>query len=192
MDPAADDAKTRSHPRVNVARSLSDAIGDVERIVERGERVLKELCAIERAVSEKSHACRGHRRGPRPPAPAGPLPAVQNLHLEGMEKKRAVVSFDGGKRVALPPALAELIGILASDDGQSPDEFVAWKSFDRLSILLEKRLDRPFSHHNVSQLLFRLRKALGGAGLDHRLIASEPPLGARLRLKRRPASLCAG
>lgn len=187
MDPATDD-KTRNRARVNVTRSLGDVIRDVERIVERGERVLEELYAIERAVSEKSYSLSRRRRGPKPPAPASPAPAVQNLHLEGMEKGCAVVSFDGGKRVALPPALTELIGILASDEGQSPDEFVAWKSFDRVGELLEKRLGRRFSHHNVSQLLSRLRAVFKGADLDQRLVESSQALGARLRLKRRQAA----
>ena len=104
-----------------------------------------------------------------------------------MEKGDAVVSFDGAKRVALPPALTELIGILASDEGQSPDELVAWKSFDRMGELLEKRLGRPFSNHNVSQLLSRLRGVFKGADLDQRLVESSRSLGARLRLKRRQA-----
>jgi len=33
-------------------------------------------------------------------------------------------------------------------------------TYDTLAPLLEKRLDRPFSHHNVSQLLFRLPAAV--------------------------------
>jgi hypothetical protein len=183
MDSTRND-KTRYSPRVNVPRSIGDVIRDVERIVERGERVLEELCEIERAVSEQSCTLPRRTRGPNPPAPKSPAPSLQNLHLKGMEKGCVVVSFDGGKRIAFPPALTELMGILASDESDSPDEFVAWKSFDRVGELLEKRLGRRFSHHNVSQLLSRLRGVFKGADLDARLIESSKVLGARLRLKR--------
>jgi hypothetical protein len=177
-------------PRVNVTRSLSDVIRDVQRIVEKGERALDELSAIALAVAEERPNPPPRPRRPAPPA--GSAPVAETLRFEGMDKGRAVVSLGGAKRVALPPALAELVGVLASDDLPSPDEFVAWKSLDRLGELLEKRLARRFTRHNVSQLLSRLRKALKGADLDPRLIESSQPLGARLRLRRRQAGVCAG
>jgi len=177
-------------PRVNVTRSLGDVIRDVRRMVEKGERALDELSVIVQAVA-------GERPNPPPRArhavpAAGPAPVAEALRFEGMDKGRAVVSLGGAKRVALPPTLAELVGVLASDDSPSPDELVAWKSLDRLGDLLEKRLARRFTRHNVSQLLSRLRKALKGADLDPRLIESSQPLGARLRLRRRPPGVCAG
>jgi hypothetical protein len=181
-------------PRVNVTRSLSDVIGDVERIVERGERVLKELCAIERAVAEKDATPTPRRPRPRPPAPAGPAPTEQNLCFEVLKNGRAAVSFPEGKRVSLPPALAALFAILASGEDQSPDELVGWKSLDRIGRLLKEQFpekNKKYSHHAVLQLLSRLRATFRGAGLDPRLIESAAPLGARLRLKRRPAAWCA-
>ena len=57
---------------------------------------------------------------------------------------------------------------------------------------LEKRLGRKFTHHALSQLLWRLRKSLEDVGLAKGLIERAPVLGARLRITRRPAAaLCA-
>jgi hypothetical protein len=61
---------------------------------------------------------------------------------------------------------------------------VAWKGFDRIAELLEKRLGRKFDHHAVSQLVWRLRESLKVIDGGWRLIESLPALGARLRLKR--------
>jgi hypothetical protein len=55
--------------------------------------------------------------------------------------------------------------------------------------LLEKRLDRKFDRHAISQLLYRLREALKAIDNGRSLIESSPALGARVRLKRRPAAL---
>jgi hypothetical protein len=89
------------------------------------------------------------------------------------------VSIDG-KRVKLTPVLAALIMILASDEGHSSDELVAFKSFDLVGERLGQQLGRTFGRHNVSQLLYRLRKA----GLDPRLVESSSPRSVRLRVKR--------
>ena len=127
------------------------------------------------------------RRRPKPLHHSGPAPAVQNFHFEDAKKGGAIVSFDGGKPVRLPPAVGELIAILASDTGPSTDELIAFKSFDQVGERLEKRFGRTFRHRNVSQLLLRLRKALRAAGLDPRLVESSPSMGVRLRVKRHPA-----
>jgi len=182
MSPAEDDS-TRKSPRFNVPRSREDVIRDVRRINQLSERVLDELCAVGRAEAPLRR-----RRDPRPPAATGPAPVAQNLCLVRTGKGGAVVSFDGGKPIALPPTVAELIAILASGGGQSEDEFLAWKSFDEMCERLEKKLGRKFDHHNVSQVLTRLRTELRKAELD-RLIESSPPKGVRLRVKRCPAIL---
>lgn len=174
-------------PRINRARSRDDVIRDIRRINELSERVLDELCAISRAEGPSQR-----RRSPRPAEPMGPVPAVHNVHLQETSAGGAVLSFDGGKQITLPPTLAGLITVLVSDAGPSPDGFMAFKSFDLMGWLLEKRFGRGFSHHNISQLLTRLRKALRNAGLDPRLIESSPKLGVRLRLKWQSAGLCSG
>jgi hypothetical protein len=182
-------------------RSLEDVIEDAEQLeketrkhLERAERLVNELYVFERAYAENNPAQAKRRRGPQTHAAAGPPPVAHDLGLARMEGGGAAVTIDGGKRIALPPTLAELIAILAADEGESPDELVAWKSFDRVCELLEKRLGRKYDHHAVSQLLWRLREALEAVNYDRRLVESAPAVGARLRLKRRPSAgaLCAG
>jgi hypothetical protein len=85
-----------------------------------------------------------------------------------------------------------LIAILANGQDDSPDELVAWKSYPHMAESLEKRLRRSFDRHAVSQLVLRLRDKLTEAGLDRRLVETKPKLGARLRLKRGRAGICAG
>lgn len=188
MPQAGDVGGGTKNPRINVPRSLSDVIKDVERIVEKAERALEELYTIEWALQQHKAVPVGP--GPEPPVPAGPAPVAHNCRLEVQEKGRATVTFAEGKQVSLPPALAVLTAILVSGEGGSPDELVAWKSLEGIGQLLEERLRRTYNRHAVLQLLSRLRAVFRDAGFDPRLIESAAPLGARLRLKRRPASLC--
>ena len=189
------------YPRVNVKRSLADVIKDVERLEKNHkkglaifEKLLWELYAIERAAAGRDDQPVQRRPPRQAPAPAGPLPAIQDCEPRGGKVGRTVVTFDSTKQVELPATLAELVRILISAEGESPDELVPWKSFDRIGGVLEKRLGRTFNHHAVSQLLTRLRKKFVKAGVDVRLVDSSTVLGARLRLKRcSPAgAICAG
>jgi len=75
-----------------------------------------------------------------------------------------------------------------SGTGKSPDDLVGWKTIPHLSELLEKRLNRKFSHHAISTLLWRLKKSLQSIGQVGSLVESFPKLGARLRLKRGEAA----
>jgi len=181
----------REKPGGAVKRSIKGAIKDVERLDEKVDKVRWKLYRLEKLLEE--------REGPDPPhpppvaTPKGPAPTVQDLRIEEVGHGRAVVTFDNATRVTLSPTLKELTAILAADEGESPDELVAWKSFERLTERLEKRLGRKFSDHALSQLLWRLRESIAAAGLDRRLIESVPGQGARLRLKRKSsAALCAG
>lgn len=180
-------------------RSVSDVIKDVEqaegalrKALEKVERALGELDAIEWVVNETGAA--GLRPGPVPKArrQPGPLPSAQNFHLEVLDQGRAVISFGEGRRVPLTPALAALTAILVFGEGESPDGLVAWKSLDRIGQLLKAQFGRGFDHHAVLNLLSRLRKAFQRADVDPLLVESAPPVGARLRLKHRPVDLCAG
>lgn len=194
MVPGGND-EDKEKPAVDMTRTLKGAIKNAERLGERrrkDQEEIEELCWIlykfENLLQQRAHL------DPPPAAtPKGPAPTVEDLRMEEVGQGRAVVTFDNAKRVNLSPTLKALIAILAADEGVSPDALVAWKSFERLAELLEKRLDRKFSDHALSQLLWRLRESLGAAGLDRDLVESRPGLGARLRLKRgSPAALCAG
>ncbi|MGA2267807.1 MAG: hypothetical protein ABSH44_04980 [Bryobacteraceae bacterium] len=187
-------------PRVNVTRSLRDVIRDVAWLEKRRrkdsettERALWELYQIEKALeSRRSRTVTGCLPMPRDL----PLPTLQDFQIVGAENGPAVVTLDNAKQVTLPRTLAVLAAILASDEGGSPDDLVAWKSFERVGELLKKRLGRStFNHHALSQLLWRLRESLGNVAADgRRLVQSVPALGVRLRLQRRPGTggLCAG
>ena len=201
MAPAKKDGGSKKGPRLNVTRSLRDVIEEVERLWKnqrrdhaRTEKVLWELYTIERASAEKDGPVPPRRPLRRAAVLAGPAPVAQVCEPHGVKGGGVVVTFDSGKQVALPRALAELFRVLVSGEGPSPDELVAWNSFDRMGKLLEQRLGRPFNHHTVSQLLTRLRGKLEEADLDPRLVESSAALGARLRLKRRPpvSALSAG
>ena len=202
MGSADDTDSARPAPRVNVARSIQDAIEEMQRMlrqIEQQEKNLRrfrekfealrwELCVIERVLLARDAGAPPYR----PPAPAprtpNPKPVVQNCSLVGLAGGATEAMFDNGAKVTLPWALAELVAILSSEEGQSPDELVPWKSLDRIGELLGKRLGREFDRHAVSQLLWRLRGLFKSAGINQWLIESERKLGARLRLKRRTRS----
>ncbi|MCX6627728.1 MAG: helix-turn-helix domain-containing protein, partial [Candidatus Solibacter sp.] len=118
-------------------------------------------------------------------------PTAFDCQYTSLEGRGGAVTFDNAKQVTLPPTLAALITILISNGEESPDELVAWRSIDRVGELMQKRLGRAFSAHAVSQLVWRLRAKLAGAGLDPRLVESSPASGLRLRLKRQAAGVCA-
>jgi len=178
-------------PRINVIRSLADVIRDAEqnerearKHLARAERLVEELYAIERWIAQNRGADRRPWRGHRMTVPAGTGPVAHNLAIEQLGDGTTAATINGGKRITLPPALAALLETLAADDGASPDELVAWKSFERIREVLEKRLLRKYSRHAVSQLLWRLRGALNSGGSDRGLVESTTA-GARLRYTRR-------
>jgi len=108
--------------------------------------------------------------------------------VDASDGETAVV-IDGGSSLKLPSALIELVAILKSEEGKSPDELVPWKSLDRICEFLHKKLGREFNHHTVSQLLLRLRGLLTN---DRWLIESSRKKGARFRLKLKACSACFG
>ena len=189
-------------PRVNVARSLKDIIKDVERLERRRrkdqettERVRWDLYVVENALAEQAGAALPRRPRRTAGAAEGPAPTVRDFQMREAAGGAALAAFDHAGQVKLPPALKELAAILAADEGESPDDLVAWKSFDRCCEWLEKRLHRgrKVDRHALAQLIWRLRKALAAAGLARGLIESVPALGARMRLQRaQPAALRAG
>jgi hypothetical protein len=110
--------------------------------------------------------------------------------LKAAGRGRTALAFDAGKAFLLTETLAELAAVLASSEGESDDEFVAWQSLECIGKRLEKRLPRRFDSHIVSNLLWRLRKVLRPGQLD-RLVETRADRGARLRLKRHLPSICA-
>ncbi len=157
------------------------------------EALLWWLYQLEKALADQRSATPSHRTERKSGAPGAPAPTVQRFQLEETQDGKFIAIFDSAQQVKLTPALKDLIKILAEDLGESPDDLVAWKSFDQLSEWLGKRLGHKCQRHTVSERLLRLRKALAAGDLDRKLLESDPKQGARLRLKRRPpAAVVAG
>jgi len=172
-------------------RKLFEVKRKLQRAAEMNESALDGVSSMEKAIQERA-AGQSPRRERRRARLAGPLPSAQNFFVARSESGAADVSFDGGTKIHLPRALAELIAILASNRDAAADEFVAWTGIDALGQKLELALGRRFARQNIRQLLYRLRRALSDAGEDPRLIESSNRQGTRLRLKRRTDGLCTG
>lgn len=189
MCPGAGGAR-RQKSRNSAASELKNAIKAVQRMLERSrkdcallEEILWLLFSLERVLENSP-------RPPHPPGnPPGPAPAVRDYRTQPAANGRVLVTFDNSKQVTLSRTLTEFLAALAADTGESPDDLVAWKSFDQLGEMLGKRLPREFDHHKISQLLWLLHQALKPLDRDMGLIESVPGLGARLRLKRRQAGM---
>jgi hypothetical protein len=169
-------------------RQIDQQEKNLRRFREKLEALRWELCLVERALLARVAGEPTYRPPAPAPKPPNPKPVVQSCSLVSLAGGAAKATFDNGMLVTLPSALAELVAILSSEEGQSPDELVPWKSLDRMAEVLEKRLGRKFDRHAVTQLLWRLRGLFKSAGIDVWLIESARELGARLRLKRRARS----
>jgi len=193
--PDDDPQPARGSDPLVAARTLKTAMKKMERL-ENGLRrahesiatVRDDLSTIQRALDLAPAPARRKRH----PAPIGPEPTVHDLSVNEVGNHRAVAIFDGAKEVRMSAMLKDFLATLAADDEMSPDDLVGWKTFKRLRVLMEKKwVGHTFDRHAISQLLWRLRCALDGAGLDRRLIQISRA-GARLRLKRAPAGIGEG
>ncbi len=102
------------------------------------------------------------------------------------------VQVDGSKPFRLPPALSDLLSVLAMDGGEDTEELVGWKSFKDVQTLLKKKQGKELSRHAITQNVHRLRKALAHrAGINPYLVQTDPRYGMRFALKRRPSSAAA-
>jgi hypothetical protein len=196
MTPTEAERINRNRASVNLEGALRDAIADAQRIesglrryLDRIERLLTGLYKME--VALRQSAGRSPLRAVRAVrfSADGPVPAALSCQLVESEGGGTALRIDGAEPLPLTKTLAVLVAVLVSSDGQSADELVAWKPFNRIGELLEKRLGRGFGSRAVSQLLWRLRGAFDRAGLDPRLIETKPAHGGRLRLKRTSAGL---
>lgn len=119
---------------------------------------------------------------PRSCAELNPAPVA--LLCRAAVRGRIKLSFDSRPHIFLPPTLTAFADLLMSEEGAASDDLTVWKGFERIAALMERRTDRPYSRHAVSNLLWRLGKGFERAGVDKGLIESEAGLGARLRVKR--------
>jgi hypothetical protein len=113
---------------------------------------------------------------------------VSTVEIKSRADGLADVRVDGGKEFQLPPALADLLRVLALDCGPTDDGLVGWKTPDEVAILLGKVAGRRSSRHGVAQNVYRLRRELferGGA--NPFLVQSNRRRGLRFALRRRPS-----
>ena len=116
-------------------------------------------------------------------AEAGAHSLEIKLRADGL----AEVRIDGGKRFTLPPLLADVLHILAIDNGPSNDDLVGWKTLDEVAILLAKDTGRQVKKHAVTQNVYRLRKAMfAQGGANPFLIQTSRRRGVRFARRRRP------
>jgi hypothetical protein len=119
-------------------------------------------------------------------AVSGALALEIKLRADGA----AEVRIDGGKRFTLPPLLADMLRILALDNGPSNDDLVGWKTLDEVAILLAKNTGGQVKKHAVTQNVYRLRKAMfAQGGANPYLIQTSRRHGVRFARRRRPIAV---
>jgi hypothetical protein len=104
----------------------------------------------------------------------------------------AIVIIDGVK-LAVPPALGDLVSELIDDGGGvSPDELVPFKRVSDLLLKLQRRRhDRPLKTHTLNQQVYSLRDLLHKRGFSRNLVQTRRGAGVRFALKRRGPELAA-
>jgi len=208
--------RTRSNVRVEgpVSRSVHLSLGDellprVRRLARRQRNLLDRLSRAEELadaltleVGELEAALLRVSAGALPneqlpgSAPSQPEAArllqgtaaagVRELVIKRHADGSARVSVDGGKAFSLPPALGDLLAVLAVDSGLTADQLIGWKTLDEVTILLSRKTGRTLSRHAVSQTVYRLRKAVfERGGVNPYLIQTSRRHGLRFALQQR-------
>lgn len=89
-------------------------------------------------------------------------PVATALTATPLADGACLVGIDGSDPVVLPPRLWNLLFILADEaTGTSSDVCVGWKHEGDVRIRLGKTTGQAVSAHALSNLVWRLRKALG-------------------------------
>ena len=127
------------------------------------------------------------------PAPDNPSPkqwykwypdvSANVIDIKRQGDGSAMVSIDG-KKLRVPPALADLVSELIVDDGSSsPDDLIPFKPLPVLALKLKKSNGRD-GIQALNQLIYRLRRLLGQHGFPPFLVQTNRRAGARLALRR--------
>ncbi|MEW6207428.1 MAG: hypothetical protein AB1631_03620 [Acidobacteriota bacterium] len=115
---------------------------------------------------------------------------VSSLDIRPRSDGLSDVRIEQGKVFTLPPALADLLYVLALDSGRAGDGLVGFKTITEVMILLHKKAGREFTRRSVAQNIFRLRNELRRrAGANPFLIQTNRRLGFRFALRRRTESV---
>lgn len=114
---------------------------------------------------------------------------VSSLEIKPRSDGLSDVRIEQGKVFTLPPALADLLYVLALDSGRASDGLVGFKTIAEVMILLRKKSGREFTRRSVAQNIFRLRNELRlRAGANPFLIQTNRRLGFRFALRRQTES----
>jgi len=114
---------------------------------------------------------------------------AHSLEIKPRADGLAEVRIDGGKIFTLSPLLADVLRILAIDNGPSEDDLVGWKTLDEVAILLTKDSGKQFRKHAVTQNVYRLRKAMfAQGGANPFLVQTNRQRGVRFARRRRLAA----
>jgi hypothetical protein len=106
------------------------------------------------------------------------------IHIKRKADGSAIVSIDG-RKLAVPPALGDLVSELIVDDGGfSPDDLIPFKPLPVLALKLEQLKGRPFSIHTLNQQIHRLRRYLQDHDFPQLLVQTNRSAGVRLALRR--------
>lgn len=163
--------------------SLSEAPATYRRLLVIARRVQRIERQVESIRDDLDRIINDERVKPVKEVENGPAAALNGFQIRWRENGSAVVSADTLDPIDLPPALAALMSILARDEGESADEFVAWKSIELIGEALHKPL-APSYAKRITQLLWRLRSTLRSEKWPRGLI-ERSPLGLRLRVGRK-------
>ncbi len=155
--------------------------------------VLEEFFDTGRLPNSNSHPSPGRRKDKaqadeqlRQLAEAG----AHSLEIKQRADGMAEVRIDGGKSFTLSPLLADVLRILAIDNGPSDDDLVGWKTLDEVAILLTKDSGKQFRKHTVTQNIYRLRKAMfAQGGANPFLIQTNRQRGVRFARRRQPVTV---
>lgn len=104
---------------------------------------------------------------------------VVSVELKRRSNRYGLAVIDG-RRMSLPPRLADLLAVLTAQ-ASITDDFVPFKE---LSARMEAKGGVPLSRRARAQLMFRLREEFLAAGLSSYLIVSHPRRGVRLAVRR--------
>ena len=109
------------------------------------------------------------------------------FELKRLSDGSAAVRVDAGKAFQLPPALADLLSVLAAEGGPSEDGLVGWKTLEEVRIVMTKKTGKPTSKHAVTQQVYRLRREiLHRGGVNPFLIQSHRRHGLRFARRTKP------
>jgi hypothetical protein len=195
-------ASTEKDKLLRELRRLSERQRALVRRMSRDEEladaIAQDLVELERDLREGSFGnpgdgatkARRHRsvetgRVLRIAAEAG----VTSLKMSKRADGSVRVRIDGSQEFELPPALADLLWVLAQDSGRSEDGLIGWKTPDEAAILLAKKQGRTSSKHALTQNIYRLRTALADrGGVNPFLVQTHRRLGVRFALRRERSS----